>query len=102
MWTLLNQTGADIVVGDIPEPQTLSAFSSGSFLLRDVLTSRTLSVNLGNGALVVTNMASFATSEAWAPLSYEVNNGAAQVTTNGQTTAFTMAVFRQAALYANV
>lgn len=102
MWTLLNQTGADIVVSDIPMEQTLSPYGSGEFLLRDVLSSRVLAQNLANGTLVVTSMSSFSPVESWAPVTYVANDGSAQVTAAGQTNAFTLGVFGSAVLYVDV
>ncbi len=101
MWTLLNQTNADIVVTDIPEEQTIAANNTASFLVRDILTSRILSQNLGNGALVVQSMASFGPADAWLPVTYVANAGTVQVTQNGNSLTYTTGVYSDGMLYVN-
>lgn len=101
-WTILNTSTASINVTDIPIPQELLPNTSAVFHPTDVLTSRILGENLGNGSLCITNFGTFGASNgAYYPVTYPLV-GMTTISTNGASNPFTVGVFRQGTLMVNV
>lgn len=100
-WTILNQSAAAISVNDIPEPQELLPNTSGQFLLADILSSLTLSVNLALGALVVTSMGAFGPAGPWAPVTYPLWTQTTSQTQSGNSLLVTTGTYSAATLLVN-
>jgi hypothetical protein len=101
-WTIQNNSTASINVTDIPIPQELLPYTSAQFAPSDVLTSRILGENLGNGSLCVTNFGTFGTADGvFYPLTYPLLPMGA-ISTNGGSAPVTMGVFQEGTLMANV